>query len=221
MRQLPIDLPTDASYREEDFLVSNCNSEAWARITRWPQWDTRILLLQGEPQSGKTHLAHIWAARSTAPFLPARQLTDAQNPDALFDNNQALVIEDIEQLVSEIALFHLLNAVKASQQYWLLLTRNNRHNWEDVKLPDLRSRLQALPQAEIKTPDDHLLGALLLKHFHDRQVTVGEGVIHYLLPRMERSYAAVLKVAEALDKEAIACKTPITLAMARQLLTEN
>ena len=67
----------------------------------------------------------------------------------------------------------------------------------EIALADLGSRLRALPVVGIEPPDDILVAALLVKQFADRQIRVAPGVIAYLLPRMERSFAAAAQLAEA------------------------
>ena len=49
-------------------------------------------------------------------------------------------------------------------------------------------------------------------------VAVKDGVIDYLLPRMERSVSAARSLVEMLDKRALVKKTPITRAVAREVL---
>ena len=60
----------------------------------------------------------------------------------------------------------------------------------EILLVDLRSRVRALPIAQIAPPDEALLRAVLVKLFSDRQLTVEPEVIGYLVVRMERSMAA-------------------------------
>jgi chromosomal replication initiation ATPase DnaA len=99
----------------------------------------------------------------------------------------------------------------------LLLARDPPARWP-LALPDLRSRLLALPTVAVGAPDDALLAAVLLKLLADRQAVVGGDVLSYLTARMERSFAAAGRLAEALDQAALAEKRPITPALARQVL---
>ena len=91
--------------------------------------------------------------------------------------------------------------------------------WQ-VRLPDLDSRLRAALSVGIGLPDDGLLGAVLAKHFADRQVRVGSEVIAYLVGHMERSLAAAGEIAAALDQLALSRGTAITVPLARRLLAE-
>ena len=58
------------------------------------------------------------------------------------------------------------------------------------ELPDLASRLRALPVVALDTPDDALLRAVIVKLFADRQLAVDESLVGFLVNRIERSFAA-------------------------------
>ena len=80
--------------------------------------------------------------------------------------------------------------------------------------------MRAVLAIEIGFPNDALLGAVLVKHFADRQLCVAPGVIAYLLTHMERSFAAAAEMACRLDSVSLRDRRAITVALARQLLSE-
>jgi chromosomal replication initiation ATPase DnaA len=90
-----------------------------------------------------------------------------------------------------------------------------------VALPDLDSRLRAVLAIGIGLPDDALLGAVLVKHFADRQLRVAPEVIAYLLTHMERSFAAAAEMAARLDMVSLRDRRAITVSLARQLVVES
>ena len=67
--QLPLDLPVRNAMNAAGFVVSESNQDAVAWLDRWPDWPNGILAVYGPPGGGKTHLAHVWQARSAARFL--------------------------------------------------------------------------------------------------------------------------------------------------------
>jgi chromosomal replication initiation ATPase DnaA len=83
------------------------------------------------------------------------------------------------------------------------------------------SRLKAMPAQGIAEPDDALLGAVLVKLFADRQLAVGEEVVKYLVPRIERSFHAARHWVAALDAAALAESRAVTVALARKLLEQQ
>jgi len=217
MRQLAIDLPYRPAFGRADFLVSECNAAALGWIERWPDWPMRALLLHGPARSGKSHLAHLWRRRSGG-LLVAGDALPRTAPDALAASG-AVAVDDAER-APEPALLHLYNCCNEVGAGILVVARGAPASWP-IALPDLASRLRALPSVAIAPPDDALLAAVLVKHFADRQVRVAPPVIAFLVRRMERSLAAAALLAERLDHMALGAGRPIGLAIARQALAET
>ena len=92
--------------------------------------------------------------------------------------------------------------------------------WQ-VTLPDLRSRLAATPQIELLKPDDRLIGDLIVKLLGDRGIAVPPELPEFLVPRIERSYVAVLQVVESLDRAVLSHHRRITVALAKRALQES
>ena len=72
--QLPLDLPHRPARGMEDFLVADCNRAAVAWIDRWPQWPAPLVVICGPEACGKSHLVHVWQARSGGAVIDAAQL---------------------------------------------------------------------------------------------------------------------------------------------------
>ena len=83
----------------------------------------------------------------------------------------------------------------------------------------LNSRLRSLPAQEISPPDDDLFKSVLIKLSADKQCAIPETVIDFLVLRIERSYHAAFQVVAALDAEALALKKPVTMSLARTVLS--
>jgi chromosomal replication initiation ATPase DnaA len=73
----------------------------------------------------------------------------------------------------------------------------------------------------IREPDEQLLGALIVKLFNDRQIRVGADVLHYVLPRIERSFEAVRDLVAEADRRAMVEKRKISIPLMRDLLSEQ
>ncbi len=210
--QLPLAFTTETALTETDFVAATSNNEALAWVTAWPTWPGYGLVLHGPPGSGKTHLAHIWAARSGAVFVTAA---------GALSGHPACILEGADQCAgnadAEEALFHGLNTTAARSGSLLLTARTAPALWP-VRLPDLRSRLLALPSAAILPPDDVALAAVMTKQFADRQLRVTPELVTYLVRRIERSYAAIPQVVAQLDAQALSTGRPLTTALARDVL---
>jgi chromosomal replication initiation ATPase DnaA len=208
--QLSLALDREPSYDRELFVVSACNREAAAAVDGWPDWPGGALALIGPEGSGKTHLARAWAARTGAAVAGAPPLDIAQLPPG------PVLLEDADRRPADMTLFHLINRAQAGASL-LLTARTPPRSWV-AALPDLRSRLNALPTAALGAPDDLVLRGVLLKFFRDRNIRPEPELPTYLLRRMERSVSAASAMVSRLDEAAGAARREVTRALARDLL---
>jgi len=214
-RQLVLALPHAESFAREDFLVGPSNAAALALIERWPDWPDRILALIGPDGSGKSHLAAIWARAAGARVLAARLLAQSDLPGAL--TTGALVLEDLAFAeLDERALFHLLNLAREQRAHLLITSRSPLVSFP-VALRDLASRLRALPSVTLAPPDDTLLRMLIVKLAADRQLSVDEALVNFLVNRIERTCAGARAAIARLDEEAMRQHRPVTRALAAEL----
>lgn len=216
MQQLVFDLARPGAFGRADFLVSDSNLAALRWVERWPQWPSPALLVHGPTGAGKTHLAHLWRDYASAELLDGARLTPAAVADIFEKGLPRIAIDDADG-APEAALLHVFNACIEAGGSLLLTARGAPGTWRPA-LADLGSRLRAAPAVAIDLPDDRLLGAVLAKHFADRQVRVLPEVIAYLVRRMERSLAAAGDIAAALDRAALIRNGPITIPLAGEVL---
>lgn len=221
--QLVLDLPSRPALGREAFFVAPANRIALALVEGWPAWPGGRLAVTGPAGAGKTHLAHVWAARAGAAIVAARAVGDLDL--ARLPGDAAVAVEDVDRLAglrrrrdgAEEALFHLCNHLAAGGGSLLVSGRKPPVRWT-IRLPDLASRLATATVAKLDAPDDALLAALLVKHFADRQLAVAPGLIDYLVPRIERSSAAAEAVVVALDRAGLAGRRPLTPRLAAEVL---
>ncbi len=214
--QITLDLPHRTSLAGEDFIVTASNREARKMVDLWPDWPHNVLALVGPKSSGKTHLASLWGDKSGAAMLESATLSP-ENIRTLA--GKALVLEQADRVEDQESLLHLLNWTREKGVALLMTAARPPARW-DVTLPDLSSRLKAVPLVELGQPDDALLAALLGKQFADRQLRVKGAVIDYLLTRMERSCAAASEIAAALDEASLEEARPITVPLAGKVLEQ-
>ena len=213
-RQLLLDLAQRPALGAEDFLVSASNQAAADMIDRWPDWPLASVMVVAPARAGKTHLANVWRLKSGAARLEAKALGEEDVASA----NGALLVEDLHDgVANERALFHLLNLVR-EHRLSMLLTSRVPPGELDVRLPDLRSRLRALPLVSIARPDEGLLKAVLVKHFSDRQLAVEPHVISHLALHMEQSMEAAADIVAEIDRLAMASHRKVTRALAAEAL---
>ncbi|MCB9973327.1 MAG: DNA replication protein [Rhodospirillales bacterium] len=202
--QIPLDLGHRNAMGREDFMIAAGNQAAVAWIDRWPDWPAPALVIYGPPACGKTHLGAVWQARS--PACAGRFIDDVQ--------------DWIGHPAREEELFHRYNLAKEDGTSLLLAAETPPQSWPFV-LPDLASRLRAVPCVEILPPDESFLAVLLVKLFHDRQLPISTEVVQYILPRIERSTAAVRHLVERADRESLSGQRAVTVPLISRLLQDR
>ncbi|MGJ8611002.1 MAG: HdaA/DnaA family protein [Octadecabacter sp.] len=213
-RQLAFDLPPNVRLEAQDFFVTSANEQAYAMVCAPHSWPDGKLALAGPVGCGKTHLARVFAAQSGATVLAASQIdATAPLPDT------ALVVEDGDTLpqACEEWLFHAHNHLRAVGLPILVTGKTAPARW-DITLPDLASRMSATTTITIDDPDDALLSVVLLKLFSDRQLAPTPNAITYLLNHLPRSFDAIARIVDALDRAALAEHKPLKRTFVRTVL---
>jgi chromosomal replication initiation ATPase DnaA len=218
MSQLAIAFPRRTALGRADFLVSAGNEAAVAWLDRWPDWPAGTLVLYGPRGCGKTHLVHLWREHTGGLAFAGERLDEASLSALIETSPPGVAVDDAER-AGERILLHLYNCCR-ERRLGLLLTAERPPGAWSIRLGDLRSRLRAAVALGIAPPDDALLGAVLVKHFADRQLRVTPEVIAYLVSRLERSFAAAADIAARLDAAALAGGRAVTVPLARRLLSE-
>jgi len=208
--QQRLELSRAFSPAREDYVVSTSNADAVATLDDWRSWPGGLMALIGPEGAGKTHLALAWAERAGAAIVRRGDC------DLRGLGDRPILLEDADQTPGDETLFHLINMAGAGSS--LLLTgRLAPRSWA-TDLPDLRSRLNALPIAQIGSPDDALLEGVLRKFFRERNIKPADDVLPYLVRRIERSIPAAKDVVCRIDERADAERRDITRALAREIL---
>lgn len=159
-------------------------------------WPFRTAILAGPSRSGKSLLAR-WFAESGA--------------GEVVDGADALPEDEV---------FHRWNRAQAEGRPLLLVVDRAPGEWK-IALPDLASRLGAALLIEIAPPDDELVAGLVLELSARRGLVLGDQVMGYLLPRLERSHAEIELLIETLDRLSLERKASVTISLVRDALAER
>ena len=213
--QLVLKFPTINAYLQQDYYVSSSNQEAYDFINSWPKWLKRIANIFGPSGSGKTHLTSILKSKTSVLEIQSDQLND--KIFFKFKTKEALIVENINEKISENLLFSLWNAAIQDNKY-LLFTSTKPISSFKFKLPDLKSRAKDIITIGLKLPGDDLIGVILAKNFSDKQIKVEKKHIDYIIKRIDRSYEKISQFVLTLDKYSLEKGGSFSLKMIKEVL---
>jgi len=134
-----------------------------------------------------------------------------------FKIKEALIIENLNENVSENLLFSLWNVALQDNKY-LLITSTKPISAYKFKLPDLKSRANRSVIIGINLPSDDLISVILAKNFSDKQIKVEKKHIDYIIKRIDRSYEKISQFISILDKYSIKKSNPFNLKLIKEVL---
>jgi len=195
--QLILKFPTHQAYKKEDFYVSPSNQEAYDFINSWPKWIKRIINIFGPSGSGKSHLASILKSKTSCLQIDSKELDE--KTFLKFKTKETLIIENMDEKISEKLLFSLWNIALQDNKYFLITSTKPINSYK-FKLRDLISRVNSSLIIGINLPSDDLIGVILAKSFSDKQIKVEKNHIDYIIKRIDRSYEKISQFILILDK---------------------
>lgn len=200
--QIALPLTAGPAQQPQRLVIGNANSRVIEALNDPAGWPFRVAVLKGPPRAGKSMLGR-WAAQ--------------QNTGIAID-----VIDDAH-LVDETALFHRWNAVqqggeRADGALLLIVGRASYDEAWQIKLLDLASRVGGSLQLAITEPDDAMAAQLIEELAAQRRLSLPEGATDYLVPRSERSFAALEALVAAIDRISLERQSPATMSVWRAAL---
>ena len=213
--QLILKFPTYQAYKKEDFYVSPGNQEAYDFINNWPKWIKRIINIFGPSGSGKSHLASILKNKTSCLKIDSNELNE--KIFLKFKTKEALIIENLNEKISEKLLFSLWNIALQDNKY-LLITSIKPISSYKFKLTDLISRVKSSLAIGIDLPGDDLISVILAKNFSDKQIKVEKKHIDYIIKRIDRSYEKISQFILTLDKYSLKKGSPFSLKLIKEVL---
>ncbi|QKG70325.1 P-loop NTPase family protein [Erythrobacter mangrovi] len=191
MSQIALPLSISRPGGAQSIIVGNGNKAVTDALAAPETWPYRTAILTGPRRSGKSLLVRWFEA-----------------------SGLGIAIDGADRL-DETTIFHRWN--RAQEDGTALLLVVDGEKW-DIALPDLQTRMRASLHLEIGPPDDAMAADLILAHADARGLALGDGAPAYLVPRMERSYAAIERVVAEIDRLSLERKVPATLSVWRDAL---
>lgn len=189
---LPLDWSAGGS-NDGPLIVGTSNADAVRYLRHVATWPVRTAVLVGPRGSGRSLIGRLFA-RDTG--------------GRVIDGPTSVAEEDI---------FHAWNAAQASGAPLLIIADTPPADWR-IALPDLGSRLRAVPVLTIAEPDDCLARELIDALFAQRGIALAPEVASYIVPRMERSYAMIHRIVAALDAASLEQGRRVGIRLTRETL---
>ena len=213
--QLILKFPTYQAYKKEDFYVSSSNQEAYDFINSWPKWIKRIINIFGPSGSGKSHLASMLKSKTSCLWIDSNELNE--KTFLKFKTQETLIIENLNEKISEKLLFTLWNIALQDNKYFLITSTKPLNSYK-FKMNDLVSRVNSSLIIGISLPSDDLISVILAKNFSDKQIKVEKKHIDYIIKRIDRSYEKISQFILTLDKYSLKKRSPFSLKLVKEVL---
>ena len=213
--QLILEFPSHKAYKKEDFYVSPSNQQAYDFINSWPRWIKRTVNIFGPSGSGKSHLASILKNKTSCLQVNSNELNE--NIFIKYKTKEALIIENLDEKISENLLFALWNIALQDNKYLMITSKKSIASYK-FKLKDLSSRVKSSLIIGIKLPSDDLISVILAKNFSDKQITVEKKHIDYIIKRIDRSYEKISQFILILDKYSLKKGSPFSLKLIKEVI---
>ena len=205
------------NFKKEDFYISKSNIHILNLLNNWPKWEKNFLNISGERLSGKTHLVNIFLKKFKGFKIETQNLSnDTLRKIKIHEN---IILENLDESIDERLFFALLNIVDQDNKYLIVTTIKPIVNLK-FKLIDLRSRLNNFLLFNIEKPDDDLIFALILKNLSDRQISLENKLIDFIIKRIDRSYSKIFDFIYKIDQISLKKKKSIDLKMIKEVLGE-
>jgi len=215
MSQLTFQFPFKTSYYEKDFFVSSNNFAAYRLIESWPSWPGKKINIYGPTGCGKTHLSNILNKKIDTLLIKASDLNNAVLNRLKL--KKCLIVDDYKGNIEENLFYTILNQINQSNQY-IVINSLKPVKKSNVKLNDLKSRLESFINLGIDLPTDDLLRVIITKSFSDKQIKVNVKLLEYILKNIDRSYEKIFKFIKDIDIISLSSGKAININLIKKVL---
>jgi chromosomal replication initiation ATPase DnaA len=207
-----LDFEWDQSFAEDLFIVDQSNLAACKWINSPDRWPGNHAILHGPSNSGKSHLAWIWAKKYNA--------TTLVRPNYNLDlRSKYLVIDSIEEIADEeffMYIFYLSSSLDL-----VVLWLSAKHPKElNTKLNDLHTRFVSMMSLKIEEPTEKMFKEILQKRAADFGLQLNHETLEYIARRSEITYKAINDIVLRLHYQCLKLNKPPTTAILQDILCD-
>ncbi len=207
----------DKNFKNDDFYLSKSNKHVFDFLNIWPKWERNFVNITGEKLSGKTHLMNIFLHKNKGIKFEGKSLkNDDLKRIKIYEN---IVIENLSSDVDEKLLYSLFNLIEQDNKFIIVTSVKPIVNIT-FELKDLKSRAKNFILLNIEKPDDNLIFAIILKNLSDRQISLDDKFIEFIVKRIERSYSKIYDFIYKIDQLSLKKKKSIDFKIIKEVLGE-
>ena len=217
LNQTIIKFDYDKNFKKDDFYLSKSNKHVFDFLNIWPKWDKNFVNVIGEKLSGKTHLMNIFLQKNKGIKFEGKFLRNDDLKKIKIHEN--IIIENLSLDIDEKLLYSLFNLIEQDNKF-IIVTSSKPIVNIDYELNDLKSRAKNFILLNIEKPDDELIFAIILKNLSDRQISLDQKFIEFIIKRIERSYSKIYDFIYKIDQLSLKKKKSIDLKIIKEVLGE-
>ena len=207
----------DKNFKSDDFYLSKSNKHVFDYLNIWPKWERNFVNVSGEKLSGKTHLMKIFLQKNKGIKFEGKSLQyDDLKKIKIYEN---IIIENLSLDVDEKLLYSLFNLIEQDNKFIIITSTKPIVNIP-FNLKDLKSRAKNFILLNIEKPDDELIFAIILKNLSDRQISLDDKFIGFIIKRIERSYSKIYDFIYKIDQLSLKKKKSIDFKLIKEVLGE-
>ena len=207
----------DKNFKNDDFYLSKSNKHVFDFLNIWPKWERNFVNVTGEKLSGKTHLMKIFLQKNKGIKFEGKSLQyDDLKKIKVYEN---IIIENLSLDVDEKLLYSLFNLIEQDNKFIIVTSVKPIVNIT-FDLKDLKSRTKNFILLNIEKPDDELIFAIILKNLSDRQISLDDKFIEFIVKRIERSYSKIYDFIYKIDQLSLKKKKSIDFKIIKEVLGE-
>ena len=207
----------DKNFNNDDFYLSKSNRHVFDFLNTWPKWERNFVNITGEKLSGKTHLMNIFLQKNKGIKVEAKSLlNDDLKKIKSYEN---IIIENLSSEVDEKLLYSLFNSIEQDNKFIIVTSLKPIVNIS-FDLKDLKSRAKNFILLNIEKPDDELIFAIILKNLSDRQISLDDKFVEFIIKRIERSYSKIYDFIYKIDQLSLKKKKSIDFKIIKEVLGE-
>ena len=197
LNQTIIKFDYDKNFKKDDFYLSKSNKHVFDFLNIWPKWDKNFVNVIGEKLSGKTHLMNIFLQKNKGIKFEGKFLRNDDLKKIKIHEN--IIIENLSLDIDEKLLYSLFNLIEQDNKFIIITSTKPIVNIP-FDLKDLKSRAKNFILLNIEKPDDELIFAIILKNLSDRQISLDDKFIGFIIKRIERSYSKIYDFIYKIDQ---------------------